>query len=179
MNYIKARFLKGDKPSGRAYTYRSEDELKAGDMVTDAKGSKLVVVDEPVDMEWVKTYGADKVAVVKKCLERKAYSSYAFKEDECEKNRINHEIYAELKEKWRIFDSKESYNPVTKCHEPINFDDYDLVYTRKAGYAHGEYTILKNTTDLSNDELALIFDGGNLCFGYKKEGENFFYVFED
>lgn len=66
MNYIKAKFLKGDKPSGRAYTYRMADEVKPGDMVTDAKGSKLVVVDEPVDMDWVEAYGLDKVAVVRK-----------------------------------------------------------------------------------------------------------------
>ena len=66
MNYIKAKFLKGEKPFGRAYTYRCEEELKAGDMITDAKESKLIVVDEPVDMTWVEAYGADKVAVVKK-----------------------------------------------------------------------------------------------------------------
>lgn len=69
MNYIKAKFLKGDKPSGRAYTYRCAEELKAGEMVIDAKGSKLMVVDELVDMAWVGTYGADKVAVVKKYVE--------------------------------------------------------------------------------------------------------------
>lgn len=70
MNYIKAKFLKGDKPSGRAYTYRSEEELNPGDMVTDAKGSKLVVVDEPVDSAWIMAYGAEKVAVVKKYVEQ-------------------------------------------------------------------------------------------------------------
>lgn len=69
MNYIKARFLKGDKPAGRAYTYRIADEVKPGDMVTDAKGSKLMVMDEPVDMEWVEAYGPDKVAVVRKYTE--------------------------------------------------------------------------------------------------------------
>lgn len=69
MQYIKARFLKQDKPAGRAYTYRTEDDLKLGDIVTDAKGSKLVVVDEPVDMAWVETYGADKVGVVKKYVD--------------------------------------------------------------------------------------------------------------
>lgn len=99
MNYIKAKFLKGDKPAGRAYSYRCEEELNPGDMVTDSKGSKLVVVDEPVDSAWIMAYGADKVAVVKKYPERKVYSSYAFKEDECEKSHINHEIYGELKEK--------------------------------------------------------------------------------
>lgn len=66
MQFIKAKFLKGDKSSGRAYTYRCEEELKAGDMVADVKGSKLIVVDESVDMAWVEAYGADKVAVVKK-----------------------------------------------------------------------------------------------------------------
>lgn len=49
MNYIKAKFSKGDKTSGRAYSYRCEGELDPGDLVTDAKGSKLVIVDEPVD----------------------------------------------------------------------------------------------------------------------------------
>lgn len=66
MQYIKARFLKQDKPAGRAYTYRTEDNLKPGDIITDAKGSKLVVVDESVDMAWVESYGTDKVGVVKK-----------------------------------------------------------------------------------------------------------------
>ncbi|MDU7706066.1 MAG: hypothetical protein E7J94_02190 [Clostridium sp.] len=69
MNYIKAKFLIGDEPSGRAYTYRCAEELKAGEMVIDAKGSKLMVVDELADMAWVGTYGADKVAVVRKYVE--------------------------------------------------------------------------------------------------------------
>lgn len=112
-------------------------------------------------------------------LERKIYNQWAFTENEDEKSKINREIYEELKEKWRIARNTEFYNAETKQMEKINFDDYDLIYERKAGYAHGEYTILKNETDLSDNELALIFDGGNLCFGYTKESDNFFYVFED
>ena len=112
-------------------------------------------------------------------LERKVYPSYAFKENESEKSRINHEIYEELKTKYRIAPSHERYNPETKKMEPVNLDDFDLVYKRKAGYNHGEYTILKNETDLTSDEIALIMDGGNLCFGYKRESNNFFYIFED
>lgn len=49
MNYIKAKFINGDKPSGKTYTYRCKEEVQTGDMVTDAKGSKLVVVDEEID----------------------------------------------------------------------------------------------------------------------------------
>lgn len=62
MNYIKAKFPN----STRSYTYRTEDSVKAGDTVVNAKGAKLTVTDESVDMKWVETYGADKVAVVKK-----------------------------------------------------------------------------------------------------------------
>lgn len=62
MNYIKAKYPN----STRSYTYRTDDDVKAGDMVVNAKGAKLMVTDETVDMKWVETYGADKVAVVKK-----------------------------------------------------------------------------------------------------------------
>ena len=62
MNYIKAKF----PSSTRSYTYCTEDSVKAGDMVVNAKGAKLTVTDESVDMKWVEIYGADKVAVVSK-----------------------------------------------------------------------------------------------------------------
>lgn len=62
MNYIKAKFPN----STRSYTYCTEDSVKAGDAVVNAKGAKLTVTDESVDMKWVETYGADKVAAVKK-----------------------------------------------------------------------------------------------------------------
>ena len=44
-------------------------DVKPGDIVTNAKDSKLTVVDEPVDAAWIKAYGADNVAVVKKYVE--------------------------------------------------------------------------------------------------------------
>ena len=66
MQYIKCKFLKEDKPVGRAYTYRTEDVVKSGDIVTNSKDSKLMVVDEPVDVEWIHAYGVDKIGVVKK-----------------------------------------------------------------------------------------------------------------
>lgn len=67
--YIKCRFIKADKPCGRAYTYCAEDDLSPGDIVTDARGSKLIVTDEPVDMGWVDAYGAEKIGIVKKYTE--------------------------------------------------------------------------------------------------------------
>lgn len=62
MQYIKAKYPN----SKRSYTYRTEDNVVAGDIVVDAKGSKLTVVDEPVDAGWIKVYGVEKVGVVKK-----------------------------------------------------------------------------------------------------------------
>ena len=62
MHYIKAKFPN----STRSYVYRTEDSVKVGDTVINAKGAKLMVTDETADMAWVETYGADKVAVVKK-----------------------------------------------------------------------------------------------------------------
>ena len=68
MQYIKAKFMKQGKPAGRAYTYKIEDDVKPGDTVVDAKGSKLVVVDESIDSDWIMTYGTDKIGVVKKSV---------------------------------------------------------------------------------------------------------------
>lgn len=62
MNYIKAKYT----IPGRSYTFKTDDSVKAGDTVVNAKGAKLTVTDEAADMAWVETYGADKVAVVKK-----------------------------------------------------------------------------------------------------------------
>ena len=62
MNYIKAKYT----IPGRSYTFKTEDSVKAGDIVVNSKGAKLTVTDETGDMKWVDTYGADKMAVVKK-----------------------------------------------------------------------------------------------------------------
>ena len=75
-------------------------------------------------------------------MEKKVYSSYAFTENETEKMKINMKIYEELEQN-------------------------DIVYSRKACYAHGEYRIYKCPDEVTLDELALICDGGNLCFGYR------------
>ena len=65
MQYIKAKF----ENSKRSYTYRTEDDVKPGDIVTNDKGSKLTVVDEKMDEGWVMAYGVGNIAVVKKYVE--------------------------------------------------------------------------------------------------------------
>ena len=79
-------------------------------------------------------------------IERKVYPGWAFSENESEKKRINTEIYSEIENKAKV----------------------ELV---KRGNATEEYLVLSNPEDLSDDELALICDKGNLCFGYRKIGD--------
>jgi len=97
-------------------------------------------------------------------MERKIYTPWAFSENEREKGLINREIYIELMGKHSIFrhDRKTNLTDGVDC----SFEDFDVVIGRKPGYHHALYRIYKNAPELTMDELALICDGGNLCFGY-------------
>ena len=72
-----------------------------------------------------------------------------------------------------VYDDKSTYGD--KVENP---DDYDIVLDRTPGYNHSTYSVIKNNTELSQLELALICDDGNLCFGYTMQGSQF-YIFED
>ena len=100
-------------------------------------------------------------------LERKVYSGWAYTENELEKSKINRDLYNDLMGKYKISYSSRAYNAKTKCMEDINLDNYDLVVSGSSGYAHVTYSIIKNNTNLSYDEIALVCDRGNLCFGYR------------
>lgn len=65
MKYIKAKY----PSSSKSYTVRTEDDVKAGDTVVNAKGTKLTVTDEAVDMVWVESYGKGNITEVKKLKE--------------------------------------------------------------------------------------------------------------
>jgi hypothetical protein len=80
-------------------------------------------------------------------MEKKIYNKWAFTKNEMEKAKINQQIYKEIKDKAKV--------------ECIKF-----------GYHHNIYKIVDNPEGLSNTELALICDHGNLCFGYTMDGGN-------
>lgn len=102
-------------------------------------------------------------------IEKKIYSPWAFTENEDEKAASNRQIYEKLMKEYRVYrhDSKIDLEDRVDC----NLADYDVVIGRKAGYAHTLYKIRKNRPSLSNDELALLCDHGNLCFGYSMQGD--------
>lgn len=96
-------------------------------------------------------------------MERKIYSSWAFTENAVEKGKINRQIYEEdLKPKSKLFWG----DKYPTEEEKQQFMCYKAV---DRGYGHTKYKILSNPHGFSNSELALICDGGNLCFGYRTE----------
>jgi hypothetical protein len=100
-------------------------------------------------------------------IEKRIYPAYAFTENEREKSIMNSTIYKELKEKYRI-----------SRYKVDNLEDYDIVLDHTPGMYRSVYKVIKNNTQLSSLELALICDDGSLCFGYSRHG-NEFYINED
>ena len=94
-------------------------------------------------------------------IEKKVYPNWAYTENQYEKRDINTEIYEELKEKYKI-----------NKYASENIEKYDIAFEFNGfGYANKSFKILSNKAGLSSDELALIADDGNLCFGYKRTGD--------
>jgi len=104
-------------------------------------------------------------------LEKKIYSPWAFSENEREKGDINHEIYQEIRGKAEVVCKLEKITDEMKKEKA-----YMLDY--KHGYAHTDYKILSNPNSLTTLQLALICDGGNLCFGHSLSG-NIITIFTD
>lgn len=74
-------------------------------------------------------------------IEKKIYSSWAFKENESEKAHCNREIYKELCEKYKI-----------SRYKVENPDDYDIVLDRTPGYNHSTYSVIKNNTETPRED---------------------------
>lgn len=78
---------------------------------------------------------------------------------------INNKIYQELQ-------------PLFKYTSNHNYNDEDLnkyiVYSDLGfGYVNHSYRVHSNPHNLSDDEIALVLDRGNLCFGYRRNGDVF------
>lgn len=105
-------------------------------------------------------------------IERKIYNGYAFTENEREKAKINYEIYKELKGKYKI---------LCTCARPLDAEEEvnDIIYSRKACYGHADYKVWKCPNEITINELLLIFDGGNLCFGGYGKSDGSYTINED
>ena len=98
-------------------------------------------------------------------IEKRVYNHWAFSENAMERRDINYEIYKELTNKYKITllgQSNEEKNILNKNDIVIQFIVVD--------YACNVFKVIKNEPNLTMDELALICDNGNLCFGYRYNG---------
>ena len=90
-------------------------------------------------------------------LEKKVYSPWAYTENESEKAKINSEIYQEIKGKAFCVGGGNGYGFNTN-YMVIK----DKEYFNKLREEKGEKEVV--------NQVALIADGGNLCFGYRFQG---------
>lgn len=69
MKYVVAKFLKGDNPVGRGYTYKAPKDVKVGDVLQNVNGTKLIIADETVPNSWISSYGENNIAILSKIKE--------------------------------------------------------------------------------------------------------------
>ena len=114
-------------------------------------------------------------------IEKRIYNGWAYTENEKEKSEINREIYKELKEKYKILrlcDWDWPFKYPTPTEEEL--EQNDIVYSKKTCYSCGEYILYKAPENITDNELLLIFDEGNLCFGGRHRNYSpYYYVYED
>lgn len=96
-------------------------------------------------------------------LERKVYSPWAYTNNENEKCKINYELYEELKDKAQVVGKASGYAHFTAIAIP----------TDKEHFKGLDDSSILNEEERKKllDELALIVDNGNLCFGYAYLGK--------
>ena len=82
-----------------------------------------------------------------------------------EQREINNKIYNELYPMFKYAKNNDYSNEDLSKYVVFS----DLGY----GYANHSYRIHSNPYNLSDDEIALVLDGGNLCFGYRRNGDIF------
>ena len=91
-------------------------------------------------------------------LEKKVYSPWAYTENESEKSKINYELYKEIKDKAHCVGGNNGYGFSTSY---MVIDDQDYFDSLKKN---------KGDKEVIN-QIALIADSGNLCFGYSFLGK--------
>lgn len=110
-------------------------------------------------------------------LNKKVYSCWAFDKDGIEKANINRQTYEKLepKVKWCYVDYKTKQSNCTID----DLREYCCIECIGRGYGTMKYRILSNPYGFNQDELALIADSGNLCFGYRMEASDVVIVYVD
>ena len=95
-------------------------------------------------------------------MSRKIIYGYGISQEQRE---INNKIYNELYPLFKYAKNNDYSNEDLSKYVVFS----DLGYS----YANHSYRVHSNPYNLSDDEIALVLDGGNLCFGYRRSGDVF------
>ena len=109
-------------------------------------------------------------------LEKKIYKGYFMSRYEKEMDIINKTIRDELYSKYKVLRIT-SLIPRIPTEEELN--NYDFIYCKHDTYSctYDNYEIFKKPKELADDEIALIL--GNLMFGYSKDAQNLYSIYND
>lgn len=81
-----------------------------------------------------------------------------------------HEEYEKIKDKAIVVFGYEWESMADEQKEKI-LAEKTVIMSGDSGYACKYYEIIGNVNNLSDHDCAIIADGGNLCFGYRMEGQ--------
>ena len=95
-------------------------------------------------------------------MSRKIIYGYGISQEQRE---INNKIYNELYPMFKYAKNNDYSNEDLSKYVVFSDLGYD--------YANHSYRVHSNPYNLSDDEIALVLDGGNLCFGYRRNGDIF------
>ena len=110
-------------------------------------------------------------------LKQKVYSGWALKENAIEMSKINKEIYKSLKPKVKM--CYVDYRTKTLDCTSDDLQKYCCITPYGHGYGTIKYRVLSNPYGFTKDQLALICDDGNLCYGYRQDGSDVFIIYND
>ncbi len=82
-----------------------------------------------------------------------------------------YEEYEKIKDKAIVVFGYEWESMADEQKEKILAEKKTVIMSGDSGYACKRYQIIGNANNLSDHECAIIADGGNLCFGYRMEGQ--------
>lgn len=81
-----------------------------------------------------------------------------------------YEEYEKIKDKTIVVFGYEWESMADEQKEKI-LAEKTVIMSGDSGYACKYYEIIGNVNNLSDHDCAIIADGGNLCFGYRMEGQ--------
>lgn len=95
------------------------------------------------------------------------YSEWAFSDMEESAPKLNREVLDNLRD---VVSYRVIYGDNFECRRPEFVGDDELILREFNGYNRNYFEVIEKPEWMSMDEVALIADTGNLCFGFNVSG---------